>query len=194
MRPDTFFARIIRRACAVAALCIAGCATVEGNGGATRVVPVFVTDYDSDVVNREGTSFYNPRWSFDPDSHPAVRRVPGRPPAYGAYPSVSTQSAAEARADGQVAGAALGALAGAQAGNRAAGIVVGSAVGALAGGRMADPCTESPNLGTVWGTVVGAWFGSLFGGGRGRDFWTAVGAAGGAVRGTELGGDGRRCR
>lgn len=207
MHIDEWFARIIRRACVGAALALAGCATVETGSGATRVRPVFVGDSDRDVVNREGTSFYNPRWSFDPDSHPAVRRAPGRLPADGAnpsaspratadgaYPPVSTRTAVEARADGQVAGAAIGALAGAQAGNRAAGIVVSSAVGALAGGRVADPCTESPNLGSVWGTVVGAWFGSLFGGGRGRDFWTAVGAAGGAVRGTEMGGEGRRCR
>jgi len=188
--------RMIRRLAGVAALLAAtGCAVVESGGRVTyTAVPLLGETYDRDVYNREGTSFYNPRWSFDPDSHPAVR-----PPSSGAasaspYPPASTRSAAEQRADGQVSGAIVGALLGAQAGNRTAGIIAGSATGAFIGGKVADPCSPGANLGTAWGALVGGWFGSLFGGGRGRDFWTAVGAAGGAVRGTEIGADGRRCR
>jgi outer membrane lipoprotein SlyB len=189
--------RMIRRLISAAAvLVLAGCAVVEHGGGRVTysAVPLVGQTYDRDIYNREGTSFYNPRWSFDPDSHPAVR-----PPASGAasaspYPPVSARSAAEQRAEGQVSGAIVGALLGAQAGNRTAGIIAGSATGAFMGGKVADPCSPGPNLGTAWGALVGGWFGSLFGGGRGRDFWTAVGAAGGAVRGTEMGADGRRCR
>lgn len=190
------FRRMIRRMTSAAALlALAGCAVVEQGGRVTySAVPLVGATYDRDVYNREGTSFYNPRWSFDPDSHPAVRApASGTAPA-NPYPPVSTRSAAEQRADGQVTGAIIGALLGAQAGNRTAGVIAGSASGAYIGGKVADPCSPGPNLGTAWGALVGGWFGSLFGGGRGRDFWTAVGAAGGAVRGTEMGADGRRCR
>lgn len=190
------FRRMIRRMTSAAALlALAGCAVVEQGGRVTySAMPLVGETYDRDVYNREGTSFYNPRWSFDPDSHPAVRSpASGTAPA-GLYPPVSTRSAAEQRADGQVTGAIVGALLGAQAGNRTAGIIAGSATGAFIGGKVADPCSPGANLGTAWGALVGGWFGSLFGGGRGRDFWTAVGAAGGAVRGTEMGADGRRCR
>ncbi|MBL8383388.1 MAG: hypothetical protein JNM90_09950 [Burkholderiales bacterium] len=194
MFPQGAVPGIIRCAIAAAALAGAGCATVATPGGQVTyvAVPLIGQAYDRDVYNREGTSYYNPRWSFDPDSHPAVRRPAGS--AGDAYPPRSTASAAEQRADGQLIGGALGALAGAQAGNRTAGIVAGSALGALAGGKAADPCWASPNAGSFWGAIAGGWFGSLFGGGRGRDFWTAVGAAGGAIRGTEMGADGRRCR
>ncbi len=196
MQEDCFFRRIIRRmAGASCLLALAACATVQSPGGNVTyvAVPLLGQAYERDIYNREGTSFYNPRWAFDPDSHPAVRPATARegghvPP----YPPVSTRSSAEIRADGQLAGGVIGALAGAQAGNRAAGVVVGSAVGALVGGRAADPCQPAPNLGSVWGALAGGWFGSLFGGGRGRDFWTALGAAGGAIRGTEMGAEGRR--
>ena len=183
---------MIRRlvACAVA-LGATACATVESPGGHVTYVaaPLSSHIYDRDVYNREGTSFYNPRWSVDPDSHPAVRA-----PLGGAYPTPSSRSAAEQRAEGQLAGAIVGALIGAQAGNRTGGIVAGSAIGAVAGGKVADPCWASPNLGTLWGAIAGGFLGSLFGGGNGRDFWTAIGAAGGAIRGTEMGTDGQRCR
>jgi len=182
-------------------LALTGCAVVDSGGSRITysAMPLVGETYDRDIYNREGTSFYNPRWSFDPDSHPAVRPAPGAAASVngslaGGYPLPSTRSAAEQRADGQVSGAIVGGLLGAQAGNRTAGIIAGSAAGALVGGKAADPCSPGPNLGTAWGTLAGAWFGSLFGGGRGRDFWTAVGAAGGAVRGTEMGADGRRCR
>ncbi len=192
------FRRIIRRMVAAAGLlALAGCATVQSPGGNITyvAVPLLGQAYERDIYNREGTSFYNPRWAFDPDSHPAVRSAAPREAAQAsAYPPVSTRSSAEIRADGQLAGGMIGALAGAQAGNRTAGLVVGSAVGALAGGRAADPCQSAPNLGSLWGTLAGGWLGSLFGGGRGRDFWTALGAAGGAIRGTEMGAEGRRCR
>ncbi len=190
------FRRMIRRmTSATALLALAGCAVVEQGGRVTySAMPLVGETYDRDVYNREGTSFYNPRWSFDPDSHPAVRAPATAMSPASPYPPVSTRSAAEQRADGQVTGAIIGALLGAQAGNRAAGVIAGSASGAYIGGKVADPCSPGPNLGTAWGALVGGWFGSLFGGGRGRDFWTAVGAAGGAVRGTEMGADGRRCR
>ncbi len=83
---------------------------------------------------------------------------------------------------------------GAQAGNRLAGVAVGAASGALIGGKLNDPCQPDANYGSLWGGLAGAWLGSLFGGGRGRDFFIALGAAGGAVRGTERVSDGRRCR
>ena len=110
------------------------------------------------------------------------------------YPPYGTRTSGEVRADGQTAGAVVGALIGAQAGNRAAGVVAGSAIGALAGGKLADPCQPDANAGSLWGALAGGWLGSLFGGGRSRDFFIALGAAGGAVRGTEMWGDGRRCR
>lgn len=195
MSADRVFRRIIRRAAIVAPLLgTCACATVgTAHGPATVVgVPFPGAGFDRDLVNREGTSYYNPRWSFDPDSHPAVRPLARGDAAGRSAPPAGSR--AEPRADGQLAGATLGALAGAQAGNRAAGIVAGSAVGALAGGRLADPCAPSPNAGSVWGALAGAWLGSLFGGGRGREFWIAVGAAGGAVRGTEAAAEERRCR
>ena len=192
------FRRIIRRLAAAALLpALSACATLQSPGGNITyvAVPLLGQAYERDIYNREGTSFYNPRWAFDPDSHPAVRPATAREGAQlSPYPPASTRSSAEIRADGQLAGAAIGALVGAQAGSRTAGIAVGSAVGALAGGRAADPCQSAPNLGSVWGTLAGGWFGSLFGGGRGRDFWMALGAAGGATRGTEMGAEGRRCR
>lgn len=198
MSADCNFRRIIRRLATVSCvLTLVACATVQSPGGNITyvAVPLLGQAYERDIYNREGTSFYNPRWAFDPDSHPAVRPVPAREGAQVApYPPVSTRSSAEIRADGQLAGGVIGALVGAQSGNRTAGVVVGSAVGALAGSRVADPCQSAPNLGSVWGTLAGGWFGSLFGGGRGRDFWTALGAAGGAIRGTEMGAEGRRCR
>jgi outer membrane lipoprotein SlyB len=184
---------IRRMVCASLGLALAGCAALESrSGGVTYVaMPLIGQTYDRDVYNREGTSFYNPRWSFDPDSHPAVRPSGA---ANGPYPPVSTRSAPEQRAEGQLTGGIAGALIGAQAGNRTAGIVAGSAIGAFAGGKLADPCSPGAKLGTLWGGLVGGWFGSLFGAGRGRDFWAALGAAGGAVRGTDMGADGRRCR
>ncbi len=192
------FRRIIRRLAAAALLpALSACATLQSPGGNITyvAVPLLGQAYERDIYNREGTSFYNPRWAFDPDSHPAVRPATAREGAQlSPYRPVSTRSSAEIRADGQLAGAAIGALVGAQAGSRTAGIAVGSAVGALAGGRAADPCQPASNLGSVWGTLAGGWFGSLFGGGRGRDFWMALGAAGGATRGTEMGAEGRRCR
>lgn len=190
---------IIRRLVVIAVLLAAtGCATVRtADGGTTTVVlPVPSRVVDGNVYNRAGTGYYNPRWTFDPDSHPAVR--PRAAATEGddqtRHPAPSTRTAAENRADGQMVGGALGALAGSQAGNRGAGVLVGSAIGALVGGKISDPCAPAPNAGSAWGAIAGGLFGSLFGGGRGRDFFTALGAAGGAVRGTEMGSDGRRCR
>ena len=198
MPEHCIFRRIIRRmAVATCLLALAGCATLQSPGGNVTYVtaPLLGQAYERNIYNREGTSFYNPRWAFDPDSHPAVRPATAREGVeVSSYPPVSTRSSAEIRADRQLAGGVIGALAGAQAGNRTAGVVVGSAVGALVGGHATDPCQPAPNLGSVWGTLVGGWLGSLFGGGRGRDFWTALGAAGGAIRGTEMGAEGRRCR
>lgn len=197
---------------------LSGCVSVQTGGG--RVTYWVVPGLDNgDRMDRTGTSYYNQRWGINPDSHPAVSGAPVRPAAApdasengsrrgspadaseattGAaaapYPPYSTRSAREARADGQVTGAAVGALIGAQAGNRVAGVVVGSAVGALAGGKLADPCQPDANAGSIWGALAGGWLGSLFGGGRGRDFFIALGAASGAVRGTEMDSDGRRCR
>lgn len=191
---------IIRRLVAIAALLAAtGCATVRtADGGTTTVVlPLPSRVIDGNVYNRAGTGYYNPRWTFDPDSHPAVRPRPASAADSAGEsrdPPRSIRTAAEIRADGQIVGGALAALAGAQAGNRGAGVLVGSAIGALAGGKIADPCAPAPNAGSAWGAIAGGVFGSLFGGGRGRDFFTALGAAGGAVRGTEMGADGRRCR
>ncbi len=195
MAAHRIFRRMIRRLPWLSAACaLTGCASVETPGGlvTTFALPLVGQTYDRDVYNSAGTSFYNPRWAFDPDSHPAVRGSAAS--AASAYAPVSTRGAAEQRAEGQLAGGIAGALIGAQAGNRSAGIAAGSAIGALAGGKVADPCSPGANLGTLWGALAGGWFGNLFGGGRGRDFWTAVGAAGGAIRGTELGADGRRCR
>ena len=180
-----------------AALLLHGCMAVDTSRGAATysTAPTIGQAWEGNVYNRERTTYFNPRWSIDPDSHPAVRPVAAAgADGHAAYPPVSTRTAAEVRADGQVAGGLVGALIGAQAGNRGAGIVAGSAIGALAGGRLADPCQPGANPGSLWGALAGGVFGSLFGGGRGRDFWTALGAAGGAIRGTEMGAEGRRCR
>lgn len=115
-------------------------------------------------------------------------------PQHSPYPPYSTRTSREAREDGQVTGAVLGGLIGTQAGNRLGGAAIGAAVGALAGGKLADPCQPNANAGSLWGALAGAWLGSLFGGGRGREFFTALGAAGGAVRGTEYESTGRGCR
>ncbi len=197
----------------VATLCT-GCVSVQTTGGTVTywVIPGYE---GGDRFDRTGTTYYNSRWARYPDSHPAVA---GTPPAEdksaengsrsaspvddtapaAVYPPYSTRTAREKAADGQAVGAVVGALAGAQAGNRVAGVVVGSAVGALAGGKMADPCQPSPNAGSLWGALAGGWLGSMFGGGRAREAFIALGAAGGAIRGTEMGsgyeGTGRRCR
>ena len=195
--------------------------TASGGRSVMLVVPGFDTGVRS---NRAGTTYYNERWGSDPSSHPAVSGVPGAsavlrvapegkkaetgsgsassddvqtlPPvsAPAIYPPYATRTSREAGADGQTSGAIIGALIGATAGNRLAGVAVGAAGGALIGGKLNDPCQPDVNYGSLWGGVAGAWLGSLFGGGRGRDFFIALGAAGGAVRGTERVGDGRRCR
>ncbi|MFN0161405.1 MAG: hypothetical protein ACKVQQ_09255 [Burkholderiales bacterium] len=187
---------IIRRlGMAAAALALAACATVSTPGGSTTVLalPGVAHVLDRDVTNREGTQSTNPRWFADPDSHPAVRPLPGRVYSNDSAP-VSTVSAAEQRASGQLAGAVAGTLIGTQAGNRLGGVAVGGALGATLGGQAADPCGPGLNQGSFWGGLAGAWLGSLFGGGRGREFWTALGAASGALRGAEIAAEGRRCR
>ncbi len=179
------------------ALGLSACASVQTPAGnVSYMVFPWVADMDTRVHDRAGTGSYDPRWSFDMDSHPAVRPAAASRQAVAESPDAGsgTRHDGDARANGQLLGGALGALAGAQAGNRIAGIVAGSAFGTLAGGRLADPCAPGLNAGTVWGTLAGGLFGSLFGWGRGREFWTAVGAAGGAIRGSEMGADGRACR
>ncbi len=198
-----------------AALC--GCVSVQtGSGG--RVTYWVVPGMESgERTGSAGTTYYNERWGTSPDTHPAVSGAPhssanriidsdgntaqsGSGSASSAttatpvYPPYGTRTSREARADGQTAGAVAGALIGAQAGNRVAGVVAGSAIGALAGGKLADPCQPDANAGSLWGALAGGWLGSLFGGGRSRDFFIALGAAGGAVRGSEMWGEGRRCR
>lgn len=133
-------------------------------------------------------------------AYPGIKRVNAEGDGSAAasvtstYPPYATHPSREAAADGQLNGAVVGALIGAQAGNRLAGVAIGSATGALIGGKLNDPCQPDANYGSLWGGIAGAWLGSLFGGGRGRDFFIALGAAGGAVRGTERVADGRRCR
>jgi hypothetical protein len=56
-----------------------------------------------------------------------------------------------------------------------------------------DRCRLEPNGGTVLGALGGALVGSLFGGGDWRNVFIAIGAVGGALRGTEMAADGRRC-
>ena len=202
---------------AVATLCT-GCVSVQTTGGTVTywVIPGYE---GGDRFDRAGTTYTNSRWARYPDSHPAVAGTPpaeersaengsrspspvdGTVPA-AVYPPYSTRTAREKAADGQTMGAVVGALAGAQAAGgpnaRVAGVLIGSAVGALAGGKLADPCLPSPNSGSVWGALAGGWLGSMFGGGRAREAFIALGAAGGAIRGTEMGsgyeGTGRRCR
>lgn len=185
---------------------LSGCVSVQTVGG--RVTYWVVPGMEGgDRINSAGTTYYNERWARSPDTHPAVAGAP--PPATAraddvpengsgsgsqAYPRYSTRWSSEKRADGQVTGAVLGALIGAQAGNRVAGVAVGSSVGALAGGKLADPCQPDANPGSLWGALAGGFLGSLFGGGRSRDFFIALGASGGAVRGTEMWGDRRNCR
>ena len=131
-----------------------------------------------------------------PASEPAAREAPesGSGSRSPAYPPYSTRTSGEVRSDGQLAGGIVGSLIGAQAGNRPGGIVVGAALGTLAGGKLADPCQPDANAGSIWGALAGGLLGSMFGGGRSRDFFIALGAGGGALRGTEMWGDGRRCR
>ena len=192
----------------LAAVTLPGCVSIESGGG--RVIYWVVPGMEGgDRSNSAGTTYYNERWARSPDTHPAVAGTPpppsppsaaGEPVENGSgsrspgYPPYSTRWSSEKRADGQTAGAVLGALVGAQAGNRVAGVAVGSAVGALAGGKLADPCQPDANAGSLWGALAGGFLGSLFGGGRGRDAFIALGASGGAVRGTEMWGDRRSCR
>ena len=200
-----------------ATMALPGCVSVQSSGGG-RVTYWVVPGLESgEQTNRAGTTYYNQRWGSSPDTHPAVSGAArsgahqvidseGNTAQSGSgsashgsapvpvYPPYGTRTSGEVRADGQTAGAVVGALIGAQAGNRAAGVVAGSAIGALAGGKLADPCQPDANAGSLWGALAGGWLGSLFGGGRSRDFFIALGAAGGAVRGTEMWGDGRRCR
>ena len=199
--------RLLRHAVLLlAAVALSGCVSIETGGGRVTywVLPGMA---GGDRTNSAGTTYYNERWSRSPDTHPAVAAAPtaavpvsGEAQENGSgsrspvYPPYSTRFSSEMRADGQVAGAVLGALVGVQAGNRVAGVAIGSAVGALAGGKLADPCQPDANAGSLWGTLAGAWVGSLFGGGRGREMFIALGASGGAVRGTEMWGDNRRCR
>lgn len=200
-----------------AAAVLSGCVSVQtGSGG--RVTYWVVPGLESgERTSGAGTTYYNERWGTSPDTHPAVSGAAGSGasglidsagntaqngsgsasaanPAAPVYAPYGSRTSREARADGQTAGAVVGALIGAQAGNRAAGVVAGSAIGALAGGKLADPCQPDANAGSLWGALAGGWLGSLFGGGRSRDFFIALGAAGGAVRGTEMWGEGRRCR
>lgn len=126
------------------------------------------------------------------DSGDAVENGSGS--ASAGYPPYSTRTAQEQRADGQRTGAVIGALIGTQAGHRLTGVGAGAAIGALAGGKLADPCQPDANAGSLWGALAGGWLGSLFGSGRGREFFTALGAAGGALRGTEQESRGRACR
>ena len=191
---------------AVAGL-LSGCVSVQtGNGG--RVTYWVVPGMESgDQTNRAGTTYYNQRWASSPGTHPAVAGDPSRAAAPAgdasengsgsgsqAYSPYSTRTSQEVRGDGQVTGAVIGALIGTQAGNRLTGVAVGSAIGALAGGKLADPCQPSVNDGSVWGALLGGWLGSMFGGGHAREFFIALGAAGGAVRGTEYESGGRGCR
>ncbi len=190
----------------LAAAALAGCVSIETGGG--RVTYWVVPGMEGgDRINSAGTTYYNERWARSPETHPAVAGTPPpSPPAVGdaaehgagsgtpVYPPYSTRWSSEKRADGQVAGAVLGALIGVQAGNRVAGVAIGSSVGALAGGKLADPCQPDANAGSLWGALAGGFLGSLFGGGRGREAFIALGASGGAVRGTELWGDRRNCR
>ena len=199
-----------------------GCVSIQTAAGGRTVYWVVPGMESGDRSNRAGTTYYNERWGSDPSSHPAVSGTPRLPvPSEGkstetgsgsgssgdangnstaaattppVYPPYSTRTSREAAADGQTSGAVIGALIGAQAGNRLAGVAVGAASGALIGGKLADPCQPDANYGSLWGALAGAWLGSLFGGGHGREFFIALGAAGGAVRGTEQASEGRRCR
>lgn len=192
----------------IAAGALSGCVSIQTGGGTVTywVVPGLESGHRS---NSAGTTYYNERWSRSPDTHPAVSgspRVNGAPAGAGesqdnasgshsaVYPPYSTRGSTAARGDGQMAGGVVGALIGTQVGGgpggRSAGVLLGSAVGALAGGKLADPCQPDANAGSFWGALAGGWLGSLFGGGRTRDLFIALGAAGGAVRGTEMWGEG----
>jgi len=59
--------------------------------------------------------------------------------------------------------------------------------------RASERCPLTPNGGTVLGALGGALVGSFFGGGDWRNVFIAIGAVGGALRGTEMAADGRRC-
>ena len=208
--------------CAASAL--SGCVSIQTAGGGRVTYWVVPGLESGDQTNRAGTTYYNQRWGSAPDTHPAVAGRPvesspsqvesssapatsgnvaengsgsgsqGNASTYPVYPPYSTRTSREVREDGQVTGAAVGGLIGSQAGNRPGGVAIGAAMGALAGGKLADPCQPNVNAGSVWGALLGGWLGSAFGGGRGRDFFTALGAAGGAVRGTEYESTGRGCR
>ncbi len=213
---------LIALLCAAAAL--SGCVSIQTASGGRVTYWVVPGLESGDQTNRAGTTYYNQRWGSAPDTHPAVAGPPaaaasrqdeassaptvsGNVPENGSgsgsqgavlryplYPPYSTRTSREVGEDGQVTGAVMGGLIGTQAGNRLGGVAVGAAMGALAGGKLADPCQPNLNTGSVWGALLGGWLGSAFGGGRGREFFTALGAAGGAVRGTEYESTGRGCR
>lgn len=196
---------MIRRALGLAvAVLAAGCGPLVTSDGQRVRSSWNVADVETRVHDRAGTGWYDPRWSFDPDSHPAVRPVhAGAVPADGTADSANGAAPAGAAAgsgvgvstaEAQGLGAGVGALIGAQAARRTTGIAFGSGLGALAGGALADPCAPGFSGGALAGMLAGGWLGQLFGGGRARDLWTAIGAAGGAVRGGEMAGGNERCR
>ena len=157
--------RLVRTTLAVLLIgCAAGCMSVQGSRGTTTILFLPVYDSEHPVMNGMGDNRSDVRWFGDPDSHPAVRPRPGaRPPAQPNQP----------------------ASAGAQ--------IDAPALGVLQAGRAPERCRLEPNGGTVLGALGGALVGSFFGGGDWRNVFIAIGAVGGALRGTEMAADGRRC-
>ena len=165
--------RLLVFALVIAALQAGGCVSVQTASGGRSVMWVVPGLDTGERSNRAGTTYYNERWGTDPGSHPAVSGVPSVGTGWRVAPEgkmAETGSRSASPDDAQ------------------------TLLSASARGNLSDPCQPGTNYGSLWGGVAGAWLGSLFGGGRGREFFIALGAVGGAVRGTERVADGRRCR
>ena len=74
---------------AALALTVSGCVQIQISSNAAAalmLIPIY-TDDGGQMRNSAGTTYYNPRWYSDPDSHPAVRPPPRKAPEQGAKPA-----------------------------------------------------------------------------------------------------------
>jgi len=145
----------------------AGCVSTQTRDRDMTILFMPVYDDRHPIMRGMGSSYEDLRWFSNPDSHPAVRARPAAQPV--------APSSAGARVDALSPDATL-----------SAGVTV-------QGGRAAESCRPVVNQGTFLGAIGGGLLGSLLGSGRWRQFWIALGVAGGALRGTEMVADGRRC-
>jgi uncharacterized protein YcfJ len=72
------FSKIILRIVLLAVAALgSGCAVVTTSNGSVTYVGVPFALYDRPIYNRAQTTYENPMWAMNSDSHPAVRRPAG---------------------------------------------------------------------------------------------------------------------